>query len=137
MAEEIQGLICLDSSVLIEHFRKRNKQQTFFFKLSERYVGYGVSVVVQYEIYTGSTIHQLTTWDNLFSDFFIIPYSSALNNTIVKIEWDLKKIRRPIEFKDLVIAASSAYHKIPLATLNKKHFDNIDGLTIITPENYE
>ena len=134
MAEEIQGLICLDTSVLLDHFRKKNKDQTFFFKLSNNYKGFAVSVVVQYEVYSGSASTQIPIWNNLFEDFFIIPYSTSLNAIMITIEEDLKRKRRSIEFKDLIIAASSVLHKITLATINKKHFENIDGLQIITPD---
>ncbi len=33
MAEKVEGLIGIDSSVLIEYFRKTNKENSFLFKL--------------------------------------------------------------------------------------------------------
>jgi tRNA(fMet)-specific endonuclease VapC len=36
-----------------------------------------------------------------------------------------------IDLADLLIGATAKYHNIPLATLNKKHFQRIDGLVLI------
>ena len=48
----------------------------------------------------------------------------------------LKTRRKSIDFKDLIIAASALNNKIPLATINEKHFYNISSLQLITPLSY-
>lgn len=37
-----------------------------------------------------------------------------------------------IDFRDLAIASIAMYHNFPLATLNEKHFKEVDGLRLIT-----
>ena len=61
------------------------------------------------------------------------PYSLSLNDTAIKIKLDLKKKRKSIEFQDLIIAAIALSHNLPLATLNQKHFEPIDGLILEVP----
>lgn len=51
MADE---LICLDSSVLIDYFRKTKKENSFFFELSNQYPSFAVSVITEFEILSGS-----------------------------------------------------------------------------------
>jgi predicted nucleic acid-binding protein len=47
----------------------------------------------------------------------------------------LQKVRKSIEIKDLMIAATSKSLNYPLATINEKHYIHIDGLKLITPGN--
>lgn len=135
MAEELQRLICLDTSVLIDYFRKSKKENSFFTKLIEgKFQGFLVSVVVHFEIYLDINEVQLNYWNNLFSDFLILPYSQTINNESINIFKQLKRKSITIEFKDLIIAATAKANNYHLATLNKKHFNNIEGLDLITPD---
>jgi predicted nucleic acid-binding protein len=43
----------------------------------------------------------------------------------------LKRKRKQIDLADLFIAATAMTQNLSIATLNKKHFDRIDGLDII------
>ena len=129
----MEGLICIDSSVLIEYFRKKNKAETLLPKLSLKYSGFAVPSVVHFEIYTGSTPQQTEYWNNLFSDFLVLPFTDSISNKAILIMKELKKIRITMEFKDLIIAASASNHNFPLATINEKHFNKIKGLQLITP----
>lgn len=132
----MEGLICLDASVLIEYFRKKKKSETFFAKLSLTYTGFAVPAAAHFKIYYGSTPLQNEYWNNLFSDFLILPFTASISLVAVKITKQLKASRTIIEFKDLTIAASAVQHNLSLATNNEKHFKNIDGLDLITPSSF-
>lgn len=135
MAEEIQRLISIDSSVFIEYFRKAKKENSFFFKLLQKdFHGFVASVIVHFEIYKGITPRQLTYWNNLFEDILLIPYTLQINEESLLIHAQLKTIRKSIELQDLMIAATTKSLKIPLATLNKKHYKDIEGIDLITPD---
>jgi predicted nucleic acid-binding protein len=136
MDEKMEGLICIDSSVLIEYFRKKNKTETLFAKLSLQYSGFIIPAVVHFEIYSGSTPQQKIFWDNLFSDFLIIPFTASISNKAIFILKYLKIMSVTVVFKDLMIAASALSHNFPLATLNEKHFNKIKGLQLITPSSF-
>jgi predicted nucleic acid-binding protein len=132
----MEGLICLDSSVLIEYFRKKNKAQTLFPRLALKYSGFVVPSVVHFEIYSGSTPYQAVYWNNLFSDFLILPFTDSISNKAIVVLKELKAVRITIEFKDLIIAASALNHNFPHATNNEKHFNKIKGLQLITPSSF-
>lgn len=132
----MESLVCLDASVLIEYFRKKNKAETLFAKLSLKHTGFLIPVVAYFEIYNGSTPLQNEYWDNLFSDFLVLPFTAEISRRAVKIRQQLKTLRTTIEFKDLTIAASALHHNFSLATINEKHFKNIQGLNLITPSSF-
>jgi predicted nucleic acid-binding protein len=132
----MEGLICIDSSVLIEYFRKKNKTQTLFPKLSLNCTGFVVPSVVHFEIYSGITSPQAQYWDNLFLDFLVLPFNDAISSRAVLVLKELKAVRIIMEFKDLIIAASALHHNFPLATINERHFDRIKGLQLITPSSF-
>ena len=133
----MESLICLDASVLIEYFRKKNKAETLFAKLALKYTGFLVPAVAHFKIYNGSTPLQNQYWDNLFSDFIILTFTVYISITAIKIRRQLKVLRVTIEFKDLTIAASSLHHNYSLATINEKHFKNIKGLHLVTPSSFQ
>ncbi len=133
----MESLICLDASVLIEYFRKKNKAETLFAKLALKYTGFLVPAVAHFKIYNGSTPLQNQYWDNLFSDFIILTFTVYISITAIKIRRQLKVLRITIEFKYLTIAASSLHHNFSLATINEKHFQNIKGLHLVTPSSFQ
>ena len=133
----MESLICLDASILIEYFRKKNKAETLFAKLALKYTGFLVPAVAHFKIYNGSTPLQNQYWDNLFSDFIILTFTVYISITAIKIRRQLKVLRITIEFKDLTIAASSLHHNFSLATINEKHFQNIKGLHLVTPSSFQ
>jgi tRNA(fMet)-specific endonuclease VapC len=61
----------------------------------------------------------------------IIPFDEISVDTAVTINSALKKKRKQIDLADLFIAATAVAHGLSIATLNKKHFDRIDTLTIV------
>ncbi len=133
----MESLICLDASVLIEYFRKKNNAETLFAKLALKYTGFLVPAVAHFKIYNGSTPLQNQYWDNLFSDFIILTFTVYISITAIKIRRQLKVLRITIEFKYLTIAASSLHHNFSLATINEKHFQNIKGLHLVTPSSFQ
>ena len=137
MDAEMESIICLDASVLIEYFRKKNKKDTLFAKLALKYTGFIVPVAVHFEIYNGSNPLQKDYWDNLFSDFLILPFTAEISNTAIIIRSQLKTLRTSIEFKDLIIAASALHHNFSLATINERHFNNIKNLHLVTPSSFQ
>jgi tRNA(fMet)-specific endonuclease VapC len=44
---------------------------------------------------------------------------------------DLLKANKMIDLADILIGATAVTYNIPIATLNFKHFDRIEGLKII------
>jgi predicted nucleic acid-binding protein len=132
----MEGLIFIDTSILIDHFRKRSNDQSLFFQLTNDYKAFGASVIVHYEIMIGATAAQEPYWNNLFVDFFIAPHSYNINGTLIALAKALRKKSQNIGFRDMMIASSALFFDCPLATFNEKHFKQIEGLQLITPKDY-
>ncbi|MDR2147435.1 MAG: type II toxin-antitoxin system VapC family toxin [Tannerella sp.] len=124
-------LICLDTSVLIDYYRKKNKAKSLFYQLTERYMLFSVSAISEYEIYMGSTEIQNIFWNEFFDKITIFPFDSKTAQIAVKIQQNLKRANKVVDIPDLLIAATAIRNNLPLATLNRKHFERIDGLQII------
>jgi predicted nucleic acid-binding protein len=65
-------LICIDTSVLIDYFRRQDKRKTFFFKLSKDH-DFAVSVMTKLEIFCGATEEQQEFWQQVFHRVHIFP----------------------------------------------------------------
>lgn len=124
-------MILLDSSVLIDYFRKVNKQNTQFFKLAQIYNEFAISSITKYEIEVGSKPQDLAFWQGLYESIFIVAFDDTIASETVKINQELKRKSQLIEFADMAIAATARIYNFELATLNIKHFNRIDNLKIV------
>lgn len=125
-------MICLDTSILIDFFRKEKKENSLFFRLTQQYRIFTVSVITEYEIFVGSNQEQQEFWENFFSRIVVLPFDSASSQVAVQIFKDLKAKNKLIEIPDILIAATAMQNNLPLATTNLKHFDRIEGLELVS-----
>jgi len=126
-------IICLDTSVLIDYYRKKKKENSFFFTLTKKYSLFAVSVISEYEIYIGSNTDQDIYWDDFFKMLSVFPFTSEIDKLAVKTAKQLKKKGIKLDVPDLFIGATALFNDIKLATLNKKHFEYFDKLILLTP----
>ncbi|MCP3928276.1 MAG: type II toxin-antitoxin system VapC family toxin [Bacteroidetes bacterium] len=61
----------------------------------------------------------------------MIPFDTLANEKAVEIHKDLKINNKLVEIPDLLIAATALSRGLKIATLNKKHFQRIQGLEVI------
>ncbi len=125
-------LILLDTSILIDYFRKKNKKNSEFYQLvaAKRYV-FAVSVITEYEIYVGATDDQKEFWDTFFSKMRLIEFDSQCAKEAVKIQKELKRNNKMIAIPDLLIGATAKNKGLKIATKNVEHFKRIADLQII------
>ena len=128
MADKI---VLVDTSVLIDYFRKTDKANSYLVAIVEQNYDYRISSVTEYEIYRGASLGQVSFWDNLLSKIQVLPFDKSASRIAVDINTALKSKRKQIEIADLFIAATAIANHLPFATLNKKHFDRIDTLNIM------
>jgi tRNA(fMet)-specific endonuclease VapC len=129
-----KSLICLDTSVLIDFYRKTDKSKSFFFQLTEKYDRFAISAITEFEVFIGSKSDQDDYCDRLFSTMKKLSFDSQSNKIAINIDRKLKQISKQIEVPDLMIAACAMANDAIIATLNAKHFSRIDGLKLIIPE---
>jgi tRNA(fMet)-specific endonuclease VapC len=62
----------------------------------------------------------------------VVPYDVALCQTYAELNAQILKAGKPIGDNDLWIAATAIRHSIPLISHNRKHYDEIPGLVLIS-----
>ncbi len=124
-------IVLVDTSILIDYYRKTDKEKTAWINLVRGGHTFAISSVTKYEIYAGATSTQLNFWNSILQAIMIIALDETCVDTAVILNNALKKKRKQIELADLFIAATAVAHDLPLATLNKKHFERIDTLVLI------
>ncbi|WP_295655512.1 type II toxin-antitoxin system VapC family toxin [uncultured Mucilaginibacter sp.] len=130
MADKI---ILLDTSILIDYFRKKDKNKTAFFNLSNSYSGFKISVLTEYEIYSGAKKEQYEYWRDVLKLIPIVTLDSEIIKTAVEINNELKKSNKQLAIADLFIAATAIKLNLPCATLNAKHFQRVENLELVIP----
>jgi tRNA(fMet)-specific endonuclease VapC len=84
-------MILLDSSVLIDLFRKKNKDKTLFYKLSKSYKDFAISSITYYEIGIGNRDSHFDYWNNLADQLTVIPFDKLCSISAIEIYLDLLK----------------------------------------------
>ena len=125
------NLILVDTSILIEYYRRTDKSKSVWINLIDESYEFAISVITKYELYSGATQSQINFWDTIISTILVIPFDESCVDTAVKLNSSLKKKRKQIDIADLFIAATAVNLHLPIATLNKKHFERIDALTLV------
>lgn len=125
-----QEVVLLDTSVLIDYFRKKDKTKSVLFRLTMLNKLFAVSAITQFEIYAGAHAGQVSFWDSFFHEVLILPFNSEISILAANINSDLKRKRRQIDIPDLFIAATAIINELPCVTLNKKHFERIENLKL-------
>jgi predicted nucleic acid-binding protein len=104
--------VLIDTSVIIEHFRKTNKTSTTLFQLPEN-LQKVISVITIFEFKIGIRNRSVLDFWNEMTLFFDV---LNINQTTIHI------------------AASAIEHNIPFLTLNKKHFERIKDIVLFNKQ---
>jgi tRNA(fMet)-specific endonuclease VapC len=118
---------------LIDYFRKTKKDSSFFEKILLLNKLICLSVIIHFEIMIGNNTRQNNFWNLLLEELPVYDYHPQLNKTAIELHSQLKKINKSIPFQDLILAATAIHYDFTLATINKKHFQHIKGLKLLTP----
>ena len=119
----------VDTSILIDHLRKTTDKKTHFSKVQLESVLYCSSLSV-YELYAGAVNEKL--WleaKKLLDTLIIIDASKEIAIIAAKLFQQMKG--NFIGTTDIFIAATALYLKLPVKTLNIKHFNRVEGLEIL------
>ncbi|MCE6990359.1 type II toxin-antitoxin system VapC family toxin [Dyadobacter sp. CY323] len=127
----VEEIICLDSSVLIDFYRKKDKTKSYFYNLTTRYNVFAVSVLTEYEKLIGSKEDKEIFWEPFFNTVEVLPFDKAVNIIAIQVFKQLKTASKLIEIPDILIGSTAIAHGYKLATLNRKHFERIAGLSLV------
>lgn len=125
------GLILVDTSILIDFYRKTNKENSVWIHLVRQDYSFAISSVTKYELYAGASANQLNYWNEVLAYIEVLSFNERCVDTAVKINAALKRKRKQIALADLFIGSTAVTHQLSIATLNTKHFERIEGLILI------
>ena len=91
-------MILLDTSVLIEMFRSKDKTNTYFYQLSKEYDDFSISILTHYEIFRGSNSIQDIFWTVFLKNIEVIPFDIKSSNEASRIYKLLKLQNKMIDF---------------------------------------
>ena len=124
-------LILIDTSILIDFFRKTDKANSTLLNLVRKGFTFKISAITIYEIYVGANLSQTDFWDKFLEKFEVLPLNDLVAKTAVILNAELKSKRNQIDIADLFIAATAISNNLKIATLNHKHFDRVKDLSVI------
>ncbi len=123
--------ILVDTSIIIDFLRKKNKQNSLLWKIKEKGFNCIISTITVFELYAGAiTSKHITDLKKILKWMDIISFTSDIAEQSGEIYKNLKKKNQLIEFRDIFIGATSIVLNIPLLTLNESHFKKIEGIKI-------
>ncbi len=122
--------ILIDTSVLIDYFRKKNKGKTLLYSLSLKH-NFAISTITEFEFLVGLSDKHLEFATILFKNFIVLPFDSRCAKTATKIYNELKSKNQLISPPDIFIAATAIANNLSFATLNLKHFERVSNLELI------
>lgn len=121
-----------DTSVLIEHFRCKDKKASTLYRLTHSGVLPRISALTRFEIMVGATVPQRRFWNDLLESFVIHAFDDRVADEAVRLEQSIRRRGAgSIGMADLFIASTAIVHDLPLVTLNQKHFQRVEGLRLL------
>lgn len=125
--------LLIDTSILIDHLRKPQKDETLFYRLASQY-DYVISVITEFEFLIGSSPTSRQFIAALLAKLPVLPFDSACVKTASEIHNVLKAKNQILPLPDVFIAATAVTHDLQLLRLNRKHFDRVESLKLCTTE---
>lgn len=121
----------VDSTILIDYFRKTDKNNSRLVNHFRNYDKLYISSVTEFEVINGSTSEHFQFWNKMLLRFTILDFGSRAARQATEIVRQLKTKRKSIDKPDLFIAATSVVNGLTLDTTNRKHFIHIDTLGLL------
>ncbi|PID88434.1 MAG: twitching motility protein PilT [Bacteroidia bacterium] len=123
--------ILIDTSIVIEYLRSTKREKTNFIQLFQKYDIF-LSVISVFELFNGAKDqNKKQDIDTIIREVNTQNFTLETAKIASEIYRNLRKQNKIIEFRDILIAATSIQYNLPIATLNIKHFERIKNLQII------
>jgi len=125
--------ILIDTSVIIDYLRRKDKEYSFLYSLASSDNELFVSILTHSELYSGKSVWEKKearkTMEEIVSGFTIINLTQEISITAGKI-----KAKYNMDLFDAIIAATAIKGGLSLATLNIKDFEKIQDLKFYSTE---
>jgi len=121
--------ILVDTTILVDFLRKRNKEKTLLWKLKEMYATLSISSISVFELFAGAIDNvKVKNVQSLLKWLEVIEFDEELGEMAGGIFIELKKQNKIIDFRDLFIGTTAVFYNLEIATLNISHFENIPNI---------
>ena len=127
--------VTIDACVLIEFLRARDKSKTVFATLVRSAIPLFISTVVLFEVRAGLNASNQECLIGLLRKVTCLPFDVKTAEIAADLSKTLRNNRIQMESSELFIAATAIAHGLPLATLNRKHFERIEELILFDDKN--
>jgi len=123
--------ILIDTSIIIDHLRKRNKRKSLLFHIVDQYRLH-TSTIVEFELFVGATTpEKVQDIEYILQFCMIIPLTSEIVQYAAHLYQRLIHSNQRVEIQDVLIASTAAIYELPVMTLNHEHFARIESLTLL------
>lgn len=120
--------ILIDTDVVIEYLRSKEKSSTELIKLMQKH-DVLLSSISEFELYLGAkTERHQRDLEMIFNEVSVVPFDFGCGRIAAKIWKGRELTHQHLEIKDIFIASIAIYNDVWLRTFNKKHFRGIDKL---------
>lgn len=130
----------LDTSIVIDYLRGNKKTSQFISHLkASLFINYIVIAELSEGIYRVKDPKSMESGIDAFINGVdgVLPISYNVSKLFGKIRADLREKGQMVEDFDILIASSCIENNLPIITLNRKHFDRIVGLEVLTPDDFK
>lgn len=118
--------LLLDTSIIIDFLRRKDKRESLFYQISEDDLY--ISIISHTELFAGKSIWENKDARNMLSDVFsgikIIPLTEDISEKAGYI----RAHNQSNSLIDSIIAATSIISDCSMVTLNTKDFEQIEGI---------
>ncbi|MDQ2720413.1 MAG: type II toxin-antitoxin system VapC family toxin [Bacteroidota bacterium] len=123
--------LMVDTSLLIDFFRKTDKNNARLVSHFRNYNQLYISSITEFEILNGAKLLHVEFWNGMLPRFTILDFDSKAARLAVTITEQLRAKRKTIDKPDLFIAATAIANGLYFDTFNIKHFVQIDKLLMV------
>ena len=128
--------LLVDTSVIVDFLRQDDRSATWLYSLSQAKHHFLASIITHTELYAGKSVWEKQTaqqdLEHIFSGIKLIPLTQSISQKSGYL-----KAKYQLDLIDSIIAATALNQKLPLATLNQKHFSSIPSLKLLTPSSQQ
>lgn len=123
--------VLLDTSVIIDFLRRKDKDKTLLFTLAQQKIHLYISIITHTELYAGKSVWEKKKakeeLEVLFSGMKILSLEPNISQKAGEI-----KAKHNVNLLDAIVASTAIISGIDLVTLNVKDFEKVKGLNLFT-----
>ena len=123
--------LCVDTDICVDFLRKKGHGFNLLVKTFDGFAPC-LTAITAFELCLGHTkMKRRDSIDGFIAQFNILPFDLLAAKAAARIQAELDEKGRSIGIPDTLIAAICVINKIPLLTLNTRHFSRVSGLELI------